>query len=41
MPPEELEELAREEEVWVSLLRLLPPMPLKDINDINAKISVC
>ncbi|KAK3538499.1 hypothetical protein QTP86_006187 [Hemibagrus guttatus] len=27
VPPEELEEVAREREVWASLLRLLPPRP--------------
>ncbi|KAK3551056.1 hypothetical protein QTP70_011498 [Hemibagrus guttatus] len=27
VPPEELEEVAREREVWASLLRLLPPQP--------------
>ncbi|KAK3551381.1 hypothetical protein QTP70_016644 [Hemibagrus guttatus] len=27
VPPEELEEVAREKEVWASLLRLLPPRP--------------
>ncbi|KAK3557834.1 hypothetical protein QTP86_003172 [Hemibagrus guttatus] len=27
IPPEELEEVAREREVWASLLRLLPPRP--------------
>ncbi|KAK3517069.1 hypothetical protein QTP86_004180, partial [Hemibagrus guttatus] len=29
VPPEELEEVAREREVWASLLRLLPPRPGK------------
>ena len=40
VPPEELEEVAGDRDVWVSLLKLLPPRPLEKWQIMDGWVSV-